>query len=442
MKIDVKKGGDCRVKLSISAAAEDVSETYGKILGSYLRNAQIRGFRRGKAPKDIILRAFGKDIRAEATSTLFNRFVKEAIESEKLDVASVVDAEDMEFDPEKGMSFTAIVDVNPEFKLPKYKGLPVEYHKPSVPEEQVEEQLKAIRDSEARSVETEEPCKDGDYVNVSFASDIDGAGFPEKDKKAAERFISADNFWLQVGEKPYYEAIPGSAKALVGKKKGDDFAMNVEFPADFSIEALRGVKAAYKGKVLKVTTTVPVEDEELCKRLAVESIDDLKGKIRQRLENAAEGAETRRMEDEIEAYFLKKCSFAVPESVVNQAARACGDSVVEAEIRGKDADENYIKDHAEELRAKIDEKATELVRLNYIGKALGKELDLSATEKDVKDAVAAQAMLYSRQGRNFDAEKGYSNLVKNGLVSYYQARILYGRVVEWIINNDIKASAK
>lgn len=442
MKIETKKDGDCRVKLTVAAEAGDVDETYGKILGNYMRNSQIRGFRRGKAPREIVLRAYGDRISNEATSTLFRKFVNEAVESEKLDVAAVVGVEDMDFNPEKGMSFVAAVDVNPEFTVPKYKGLPVKYAKPEVKEEDVDAQLKMLREGNARSVETEEPARDGDYANVSFESDFDVSGLDGEAAKGVERYVKADNFWLQVGEKPYYEAIPGSAAELLGRKKGDAFEFKASFPKDFAAEALRGKTVSYRGSVLKVNTSVPPDDETLCKNMAVESIGALRDMLRKRLEESAEAAETRRMEDEIEKYFLKKCGFKVPASVVNQAARACADSVVEQEIRGRNVDDNYVKDHAEELRAKIDERATELTRLNYIGKALAKELDLAATERDVRDAVAAQAAFMRQRGRDFDADKAFADIQKNGLVSYYQARILYGRVVEWIINNDIKANAK
>lgn len=442
MKIETKKDGKCRIRLSIEAEAGEISETYGKILGSYMRNSQIRGFRRGKAPREIVLRAYGDGIRDEATSALFRKFVNEAVESKKLDVAAIVGIEEMQFDPEKAMSFVAIVDVNPEFTAPKYKGLPVKYSKPEVKDDAVDAQLKMLREGNARSIETDDPAKDGDYANISFESDFDASGLSEADAKAVERYVKADNFWLQLGEKPYYEAIPGSARELLGKKKGDSFEFTAAYPADFSVEPLRGKSICYRGSVSKVNTSQLPDDETLCKNLGVESIDKIRELLRQRIGESAEAAETRRMEDEIEQYFLKKCSFDVPESMVAQAARACGESVVEQEVRGKNADENYIRDHADELRGKIDERATQLVRLNYIGKALAKELDLAATEHDVRDAVAAQAAVFARQGRKFDADKAFADIRKNGLVPYYQARILYGRVVEWIINNDIKPQAK
>ncbi|MBR0057208.1 MAG: hypothetical protein IJP66_07745, partial [Kiritimatiellae bacterium] len=262
----------------------------------------------------------------------------------------------------------------------------------------------------------------------------------------AARFVKNDNFWMQAGEHPYYEAIPGSAKALLGLKAGDDFSFTATFPADFHAEALRGKSGTYKGKILKVNATVPATDETVCERMGVKTIDELRGSLRERLLSQREAAERNRLHNEIDDLFAKKASFAVPESLVRAAASVCGDRVVSAEIQGKvkgqDEVEGYIKDHIDELRSKIDAEAESLVRLNYIGKILAKELDITATERDVEQLAAAEASVYQRRDPSITAEKIMARIRKDGQIGYYQDRIRYSKVVDWIIDNDIKAAAK
>lgn len=443
MKVEKKKDDGCRVRLTITAPAEETAETYGKILNTFMRNAQLRGFRKGKAPKDVILRVYGPQIDAEAKGALCSDLVDKAVASEGLEVAAIVGARDVTFSPENGIEFTAIVDLEPDFKPPKYKGLPLKYTAPSATDDEVEKQLSALRETFNTTAESAEPMKDGDYANISFESDLPA---PAADDDPSSRYVRNENFWLQVGEKPYYEAIPGSAKALVGLKAGDDFAFSATFADDFHVESLRGKTGAYKGKILKVNAIVPVSDEDFCKGVQLNSVDEIRDRIRQRILAEREQMERSRLHDEIDALFIKKASFDVPESRVQIAARACGERVVSREIQGKvkgqDEVENYVRDHAEELRTKIDAEATNYVRLNYIGRALAKELDITATENDVRALADAEAQAYSRRDPSITGEKIFARIKKEGEVGYYQDRLRYARVVDWIIDNDLKPAAK
>lgn len=442
MKIDKKNEGDCRVRLSITAPAEETNETYNKILSRYLRNSQLRGFRKGKAPKDVVLRAYAPQIQAEVRGTLCSDLTNKAIDQEGLVVAALVGFRDVEFAPENGISFSVIIETAPEFKAPKYKGLPLKYTAPTATEEEVEKQLDAIRHTLDTTAESTEPMKEGDYANISFTSDLDDVA----EGDAAARYVKNDNFWLQVGEHPAYEALPGSAKALLGLKTGDEFTFVSEFPGDFSVESLRGKKASYKGKILKVNAVVPTSDEQFCTTMACKSVDEIRNRVRDRILAGREQDERKRLHDEIDALFLKKADFAVPETIVQIAMTAIGNDVANREIQGKvssnEEAEQYVKDHIEELRAKIKDEATGLVRLNFIGQALAKELDITATENDVKAEMESAAQYYARRDSSITGEKLFTDAKKKGQVAYYQDRIRYARVVDWIIDNDLKPAAK
>lgn len=444
MKIDKKNEGDCRVRLTITAPAEETAETYGKILNTFMRNAQLRGFRKGKAPKDVILRVFGPQIDAEAKRALCSDLIDKAVAQEGLEVAAIVGARDVTLSPGNGIEFTAFVDVEPTFKAPKYKGLPLKFNAPAVSDDELEKQLTLLRETFDTTAESAEPMKDGDYANISFESDLVTEGAAADDPAA--RYVKNENFWLQVGEKPYYEAIPGSAKALVGLKAGDDFSFETSFADDFHVESLRGKKGSYKGKVMKVNAVVHASDEDFCKGVQAASLDEIRDRLRQRMLAEREQQERSRLHDEIDALFTKKATFDVPGSSVQVAARAIGERVISREIqgnvKGQSEVESYVRDHAEELRAKIDAEATNYVRLNYIGRVLAKELDITATENDVRALADAEAQAYSRRDPSITGEKIFARIKKDGEVGYYQDRLRYSRVVDWIIDNDLKPAAK
>ena len=197
---------------------------------------------------------------------------------------------------------------------------------------------------------------------------------------------------------------------------------------------------------MKVNAVVHASDEDFCKGVQAASLDEIRDRLRQRMLAEREQQERSRLHDEIDALFTKKATFDVPASSVQVAARAIGERVVSREIqgnvKGQSEVESYVRDHAEELRAKIDAEATNYVRLNYIGRALAKELDITATENDVRALADAEAQAYSRRDPSITGEKIFARIKKDGEVGYYQDRLRYSRVVDWIIDNDLKPAAK
>lgn len=439
MKIENKKLGDCRVKLTVNTTAEETKEDYDNVVKMFIKDAPIPGFRRGKAPLSVVKNRFGKEMQREINSRLVSRFTREAIEHEKLDMVRVVDIDGVVFAPETGISFVATVDVKPQVKLPKYQKLPIEVKDVVVTDADVDGQVKQIRSSSAKAEESDAPAKAGDYLEVSFEATSGGKpieGVPE----ASSRYVKSEKFWLTAGDKPDYEAIPGSGKAMLGLKKGDDFAFDTKFPSDFSVEALRKVKATYAGKVLGVRTMIEPTDEELLKSVQVATMDDLRGRIRKNLEERAEATEKRRLSDEISQLLLKKASFEVPESDVQQMAQSMIEEIVERETAGKEDPKAYVEAHLEELRKKAEEKAAESVRLRYIADAIAAEQDIKVSKAEIDKEIAEAAYYMSmRDPKAPNAEKLREQVENAGRMPLLESQIRYRKVIDWIIA-DLKAA--
>lgn len=436
MKVENTKVSDCRLKLAVAATADETREDYDNVIRNVIRNAQIPGFRPGKAPLAVIRRRYDAQIKQEINGRLVNRFIREAIEHEKLTVTHIINVEDVIFSPETGITFAVTVDVRPEVELPDYQKLGIKANEIVIDEKAVDGELAKVRKSCAKSEDTEAPSKDGDYMEVSFeATTPDGAaleGVPE----ASNRYVKSEKFWLMAGEKPDYEAIPESGKAMIGLKKGDDFSFKVTFPKDFTVEELRKVKAVYKGKVLGVRTTIEPTDEELCKSCQVESIEVLRKKISEALQHEAEGNEHRRLTEEITKKLLKKAKFAVPESDTQEAAQMVLEDIIKEEVSGQEDPKEYAQAHAEELRGKAMEKGTENVRLRYIIEGIAEKESIKVSKSDVDNEIAQAAYYMSmRDPKAPSVEELRKRVISAGNMPIVESQILSRKVIDFIVDS-------
>jgi trigger factor len=127
MKIDKLEMDACRVKISVKAEAEETRKDYDAVVGYFVKNGRIPGFRAGKAPVDIIKKNFANDIREEVNTRLLRSLYMKVIEQEKIKQVNLVNVEDVRFSPETGMMASFVVDVEPTIKVPAYKKLSVKF---------------------------------------------------------------------------------------------------------------------------------------------------------------------------------------------------------------------------------------------------------------------------------------------------------------------------
>ena len=125
MNINVESRDGCRLVMGVVVPAEDSKSEYDSIVKAFVKNAKVSGFRQGRAPLALVEKRYGKSIIQEAKDRLIPRFYNDALKQEKITPVAVVDVQDVEFSPVDGLSFKVVVDVAPEFKLPKYKKISI-----------------------------------------------------------------------------------------------------------------------------------------------------------------------------------------------------------------------------------------------------------------------------------------------------------------------------
>jgi trigger factor len=259
----------------------------------------------------------------------------------------------------------------------------------------------------------------------------------------ADRYAKGTDFWALAT--PEAEFVPGLADAIAGKKKGDAFAFDTKFPKDFHMEALRGAKASYSGTVKLVRRTKPLADEDLAKNVGMESIDKVRETIRKHMEEDAQSAEDRRERDEIGEYLLKKCSFAVPESMVLASLERKLEDVIRAEVAAAGAQDAkaYAKEHAADIQKKARDIAERKVRLDYILDAIAAEQKIELTADEIQKEIDSAAQYYAMQSgdKTITPAKLRQNLEESGNIVLLKTDLLSAKVLKWL-TDELKAAAK
>jgi trigger factor len=389
MKVEKKSAEKCTVTLTVKAEADEVAETYKTVLNKYVRNVRIPGFRPGKAPLQIVKQHFGDDIIGEVKGTCFRKFYPEALKEAGVEALHLADVTDMVFSPETGISFTAVVEVKPEFKLPKYKKLSIDKLEVNVTDKQLDDRVESLRKAYAKYEDAKEgvAVAEGDFVQIDYAGTVDGKPVLEVAPEA-KAVAGATGFWLQVEEGRF---LPELLEALKGMKIGETKSgLKVKFPKDAAPEPLKGKKAEYEITVKALRSRILPDDETFVKDAGAESLDKLREDIRARMVADETRAEENRRQEYAIDLLLKKADFDVPESQVRNETSANLDRFArQAQYSGLDAD--YVKDQREQILAQAEEQAVRQVRLAYILAAIAKEENLEATEEEIAARIAAIA---------------------------------------------------
>jgi trigger factor len=363
----------CVINLTVKAGADEIKGEAKKVLNEFVREAQVPGFRKGKVPVEIIRKNFAAELKRETEGACFRAFYPKAVDESGLKVIALEGVTEMKLDEATGMEFTALVEIRPEYKLPKYKGLSIKAGDAKVEDSAVESQLESMRKMFAKYEDGKEGdvVADGDFVQFDYKGEIDGQPLSEivPEQKAV---CEATGFWTQVEEGRF---LPEILEALKGMKAGEEKnKVKVKFPKEAAPEALKGKKAVYELKVTMIRKCALPDDAGLVEAMKSESMDKIRADIRERLEKQAAEAEVENRRNQAIELLLKKADFDVPPSLVQRQAEAyLGRLAQQMQYAGVTSE--YIEQNREKILKDATEQAEKQVRLSYL------LLDIADTEK-------------------------------------------------------------
>lgn len=391
MKVKVEKKGPCRKVLNIEVPPESVAEEFTRASQYFTANSSLPGFRKGKAPQAIVEKRFAKEIKAEVQDRLLAGSYRDALKQIQLNPVAVIDIQDISLEKDKPMTFKVVLDVPPEFKLPKYTGISLKSEKPEIKDEDVQKRLDALLDRLGTTEPVEgRPVQKGDLAQIDYAGLCDGQPVSGLDQQAL-LFAQGKDFWMLVEEGNF---IPGFNLQLPGMKIGEQREIVIEFPADYSVKALASKKVVYKVSLTAMRRRIPAAiDAALLKEFQVDSEVSLRGKIREALTAETDAREKDRLQNEIVTFMLGKISIDLPESVVQEETRHTVASIVkENMMQGMPRDQ--VEGRKEEFLSIATKSAGDKVKLGYILSRIAEEEKLSVEEAEVGKAIQALAGRY------------------------------------------------
>jgi len=427
MKISVKDTGVCRKTMSIEIPADVIAEEHAETLKVYSKHASIPGFRKGKAPQHVVAKKYSKEIKQDLEERMVPKFYQEALQESELKVVNVIDVSKVDIDEGQLLGFDVVVDVEPEFKLPKYADIPVKEEKDNVTDAQVQEQIDTIRtqhanyeDAEGKTVET------GDMAQLSYEATV-GSQSLEDIAPEAKGIGKGEGYWVSADEQAF---LPGMGEAIVGLNAGDKKEVEVNFPEDFMVKELAGIKALYSIEVAAVRVrTLPELDEEFLNRLQVESEDDLRSKIREQLEQQAEGKSLNAKHEQIIKYLVKKTRLDVPESIVQQQIRNTMYDIAQQRMM-MGMTQEQIGEKQEEILKEAQERALENVKLRYIGLGIATELGANASEAEIDEEIATMAIRQRKDARALRKE-----MEENDTLDGVGEQIRFNKALDYMLEN-------
>ena len=241
MNVTVERVGN-EATLKITAEAAVVNNGFKQAVAKIAQNVNIPGFRKGKAPRNIIEMHYGKDaVKQEAFEFVANKAYSEALELQKLIPVDDPKVETSVFEEGQDMELVIKVTLKPEPELGEYKGLHVEKQEAVVTDEDVDAAVNDLRNRNAKMVAAEEGAviEKGDFAIIDFAGTVDGEAFSGGEGKG---------YPLEVGSNSF---IPGFEDQLVGLSKGDSTDVEVTFPTEYFVAELAGKEAVFKCTVKK-----------------------------------------------------------------------------------------------------------------------------------------------------------------------------------------------
>ncbi len=392
MKTKAKKLDKCQVELKVEIDAEAMKAIVKDVEKAFVKEAKIPGFRPGKVPLDIIRKEFAQGLKQETERMMFQKNIPEAIKAEGLEEVAIADVKDVATSSEGG-SFTAIIEVKPEFKLPTYKGLKLASKDTAVSAEAVNEQMNRLRAAYAKFEDAQDgdAVADGDFVQIDYSGTVDGKAIAEINPEA-KVVASGTGFWTQVEDGRF---LPELLAAVKGMKAGETKdGIEAKFDKDSAPEGLQGAKAVYTLTLKSFRRRLLPTDAEFAEKAKAESIEALTATIREQMEKHAVQEEAVRRENEAVELLLKKADFDVPQSQVRRAMDGYLQQLAErAQYSGLGAE--YFEKNRDQILKDAEAAAAKQVRLWYIIDAIAKEENLEAKDdergKKVVEFILANA---------------------------------------------------
>jgi trigger factor len=385
--VTIEEAGPCKKKVVVEIPEETIKNTTDEQYESLRKEAFVPGFRKGRAPRRLLEKKFGKETTEQIKLKLLADASKSALKDNELDVLRDpdIDIEKIELPAEGPLKFDFEVEVRPEFDLPQLDGIPVEKRKLEVTNEQIDGEIKQLR--KWSGIWTP---RDGGKVELDdqvIADVIFKAEGIEEEQKL-------DNIEIYVRQNGFVGAIPVEKldELLIGTKANQTKKITVEVPKTYFKEEYRGKKVDIEIAIKDIKWLKLAElNEDFLKRLGVKDENELREKVRDNLQSRLEQQVRGEMAEQIYKYMLDKTKFDLPVDIVaEQSAGLLQRQYSNLMMRGLSREQ--IEEQMEQLRASSEKRAEEQLKTFFIMDKVAEKLEIDVSEEEINGHIAQLAI--------------------------------------------------
>lgn len=425
MKIKVEKEANNVAKLEIEIPAKEAVDAYNRAVQKVSEYVNIPGFRKGKAPRNMVEQHVGTDrIKHEALERLLPKVFQEAIEKNELDVVSQPYVESYDFEVGKDVKISAKVELRPEVTLGGYKNLTVKAEEYENPEDSFDKALEGLMQKHATfNVVVDRKTKATDIVVMDFDGSVNG----EKIRGGA-----AENYSLDLGNSNF---IPGFAEQLVGHKLDEEFDITVEFPKDYHDEKLAGQPAVFKIKLKEIKEKVlPELNDEFAQKVgSFKTVAELKADIQTFLDTTKKNEDKKSAENAIFDEVINNVKVEIPESMIEREMSSLLEEYKQRLASQGYKWEDFIKSHEkDELFAEMRKEATLRIKNSLVIDKIALVEEIKVEKEDFEKKVEEMEKMY-HMGKGQILEQMKQN---PGIFSTISQQVLNQKVVEFLAENN------
>ncbi|MBU3825057.1 MAG: trigger factor [Candidatus Oceanisphaera merdipullorum] len=379
MQVSLETTQGLERRLTITVPADKVDGEVNGRLRQLAKTRRIDGFRPGKAPLAVIQKMFGASVEADVAGDLMQRNFFEAVISEKLNPAGMPTMEPAPIKAGQDFTFTATFEVYPEVEVAGLDAISIEKPQAAVQDADLDKMVVTLQKQHADWAEVERAAAIDDRVTMNFVGSVDGSEFEGG---------AANDFVLVLGSG---RMIPGFEDGLLGKKAGEEFTLEVNFPEDYHAENLKGKPAQFAVTVTKVEAQeLPELTEEFVKRFGIAdgSLDGLKAEVRKNMDRELAQALKASVKEQVINGLLEQNPVDVPQSLINN----------EIETLRKQAMQRFgglDQKNAPQLPAELfQEQAERRVRVGLLLGEVIKKNEIKADDAKVQQIITDMSSAY------------------------------------------------
>jgi len=423
--VTIEEAGPCKKRVSVEIPQELIKNATDEQYNSLRKEAMVPGFRKGRAPRRLLEKRFGKETIEQVKLKLLADASDSAIKDNNLDILHEpdIDFEKIELPASGALKFDFEVEVRPEFDLPQLEGIPVNKTKLKVTDEQIDARVEQLQRWSGMWVPREAGVIElDDQITADVVLKVNGVEEEEK----------LDNIEIYVKQNGFVGAIPVEKldELLVGAKAEDTKQTSIDVPKTYFREDYRGKKVDIQITVKDIKWLKSAAlDEDFLKKLGVEDESELREKVRNTLESQLETQVRTEMTEQIYKYLLDNIKLDLPTDVVAEHSTALLQrQYVNLMTRG--LPRQQIEEHMEQLRAGSEQQAKEQLKIFFTMDKIAEKLEIDVSEEEVNGHIAQLAI---QQGQR--PERMREQMVRDGSLAQFRLQIRQEKCVAKLLES-------